>query len=342
MRKKLLLTLEENYLKLYNQGLSDPKIGKILNIGRKTVNKYRKSLNLLPVTTRLQNNRDKIIDLFNQGKSDTEIAEMIGAQRSSVNNFRLKLETPQKNLKHLTFNEKILVKELVSYGFKTNEIAYYLHKDNKFISDYLNLPILEEIPIPTITEFSLKERAILTGILLGDGNIEVKEGKSPSFTTSHSPKQKEYCFHILRELQGLYPKLYLSIGKSIDSRTGKTYNSYIVRFPSSPLYNEWYNDFYVNRVKIIPEKCFNYFTAESLAYLYMDDGCKVATSYSIATMCFQTEELRKFQQMLLTKFNIESLIEGGNRLYIRTKSKKLFTELIEPYMPESMKYKLQK
>ena len=332
---------KEKFLELYHNKYNDTQIAKELGVGRKSVGRYRQSLGLPTNADYLRQQENIILELHKQGKTDAEIAKVLGTQRASVSNYRLRHNIPKNTLCHLTDNEKILVQELQQHGFQPSEIAYYLHKDYVFISKYLNIPILEEIKVPEIIDFSDKEYAILVGILLGDGNISKKIGKSPTFTTSHSPKQKEYCFHILRELKNLHPKIYLAVGKTPDTRNNKTYDTYIVRLPSSVLYEKMYQDFYRDKVKIIPEEYFKYFTAESLAYLFMDDGCKVATSYHIATMCFKKEYLDKFRQMLLDKFNIDTTAESDGRIYIRTNSAKHFTELIKPYMPDSMLYKLQ-
>ena len=74
--------------------------------------------------------------------------------------------------------------------------------------------------------------------------------------------------------------------------------------------------------------------------MYMDDGYKTQCSYGIATNCFTIEELNKFRIFLLEKFNLETSIHKGNRLYILAKSAKRFTELISPYICNCMKYKL--
>lgn len=337
----LLKDRYEEFITLYNQKLSDTVISEKLGVSRKAVQRYRKSLNLPINVFQLKQQKEKILELCEQGKTDAEIAKIIGTQRACISNFRLRNNIPRNSEKHLTSNEEILVKEMFEYGFKQNEIAYYLHKDNKFIANYLKVEPLETISVLESPIIPKEEYSILIGILLGDGNIEKKESKSATFTTAHGPKQKEYSFYILKKLKSLKPKLYLSMGKTIDYRTNKTYTSYVVRVPSSPLYDKLYKIFYPNEKKTIPEECFNYFTEESLAFLYMDDGCKVDKSYSIATMCFSKEELQKFQYLLLTKFNIETTIQGGNKLYIRLKSAKHFTDLIKPYVPKSMEYKLQ-
>ena len=47
-----------------------------------------------------------------------------------------------------------------------------------------------------------------------------------------------------------------------------------------------------------------------------------------------------FREFLLLKYNLHTSIHGDNRLYIKAKSKQTFTDLIEPYILECVKYKL--
>lgn len=74
--------------------------------------------------------------------------------------------------------------------------------------------------------------------------------------------------------------------------------------------------------------------------MFMDDGSKIAQSYTIATNCFGKEEIKKFQKFLLDTFNIATSLHKQNRLYINKKSRKHFESLISPYIIDCMKYKL--
>lgn len=109
--------------------------------------------------------------------------------------------------------------------------------------------------------------------------------------------------------------------------------------PANPELLEWYKDTYKPK-KTIPFELFDYFTAVSLAFMYMDDGCKTGNYYSISTNCFSKEELTKFVTFLKEKFNLDCTIRKDNSLYIKANSKNLFTSLIKPYIIPCMQYKL--
>lgn len=73
----------------------------------------------------------------------------------------------------------------------------------------------------------------------------------------------------------------------------------------------------------------------------MDDGNKATTGgYILATNCFTSEELKIFQEFLLNKFNLDTTIHKGNKIYIRKKSGEIFKKLVNPFIIDSMKYKL--
>ena len=114
-----------------------------------------------------------------------------------------------------------------------------------------------------------------------------------------------------------------------------------MRIPSNPAFIPYYKSFYKNGKKIIPIDLLHKFTARSLAYMFMDDGCKAAHGYTIATNCFTKEEITEFRKFLLDKFNLEtSMYESNNVLRIRAKSMNNFKELVSPYIHPTMLYKL--
>ena len=67
------------------------------------------------------------------------------------------------------------------------------------------------------------------------------------------------------------------------------------------------------------------------------------SSYYLHTEGFIIEDINYLKNLLFTKYNIETVIHtnrGKNLLYVKAKSKKLFTTIIYPYICNSMKYKL--
>ena len=93
--------------------------------------------------------------------------------------------------------------------------------------------------------------------------------------------------------------------------------------------------------KIIPiDFLKDHFTAQSLAYLFMDDGCKNQKSYNLNLQCFTEKELIDFAYFLKTKFNLDFIIKKDKTMYLRYKSIQIFESLIKPYITEDMQYKI--
>ena len=96
--------------------------------------------------------------------------------------------------------------------------------------------------------------------------------------------------------------------------------------------------FYYSGKKRIPDNL-SLLTPLAIAIWFMDDGTK-QFSYKIATDSFEKVDIQRLQEFLKMEWNIETTIQWDNGLYIRSKSKEEFKKLIEPYVIESMKYKL--
>ena len=200
--------------------------------------------------------------------------------------------------------------------------------------------IRESLAAAKAKNISDVEMEVIIGSLLGDGNMR-QAGRNASFCIGHGPKQKDYCHYKAELLKGLNAKFSYSKRKVPDKRNGKLYDTYWCRIGANPNFNSIYEEFYKNGKKHIPITLVNnYFSRLSLAILYMDDGNKTKNGYTIATMCFNREEINEFRAFLLRKFNLETSIFGDGRLYIMAKSSELFTELIKEYVIDSMQYKL--
>ena len=75
----------------------------------------------------------------------------------------------------------------------------------------------------------------------------------------------------------------------------------------------------------------------------MDDGSKNNCSYYLHTESFTIEDINFLQKLLYDKFNIKTSIHINRKMpliYIKAESRELFTEIVKPYICESMKYKL--
>jgi hypothetical protein len=186
------------------------------------------------------------------------------------------------------------------------------------------------------------QEEVLLGTLLGDSSLVIgRDCVNPRFSCTHCLAQEEYC----KSKEEIFKNLECVGSRDTslhpDKRTGKVYHYYAIRMPANPAFLPYYKAFYKNGKKIIPLNLMQKFTARSLAYMFMDDGCKAECGYTIATNCFTKQEITEFRKFLFIKFNLEtSMYESSNVLRIRAKSAKLFKSLILPYMHSTLLYKL--
>lgn len=211
-----------------------------------------------------------------------------------------------------------------------------------------------------------EERAILIGLCLGDGHINVrnriKDGKykyeSSELRIVHSIKQHSYCVHkaelVRRILGGSFTvKTY---HHSPPSMKGKKFK--MSGFSKSNKYwkqiKKW---LYPNGKKTFTRELLNKCNAHSLALFYMDDGhlrvhrnkdgfissCQI----DISTMCSK-EEAETIIDWIKDSFDVQFNLgfdkrcSEGNQYFIRcnTKEARKFGILVQPYIIDSMKYKI--
>ena len=105
-----------------------------------------------------------------------------------------------------------------------------------------------------------------------------------------------------------------------------------------------YNQLYSTGKKEVCLDFLRNFTIKSLAYLYMDDGYADQNTAYICTDNFSDESKRILVEYIKSKFGLHfSIVNHGKyyRLRLSQYDFPRFKELIEPYMIESLKYKLR-
>lgn len=288
--------------------------------------------------------KQRIKELYELGKMDSEIGKELGISRAAIQYYRAVNNMPTKftyskiskidNRKFEELFNKGLSDYSIAKEFNMSPDGIYSHRMRHGYLRDVDLRLNKAIEL---TDF---QKQVLLGTILGDTSFKVGKGSiNPAIQCSHSIIQKEYCEHkteIFKSL-GAYCKYHKR--NVPDKRNGKYYEDYTMYVPANPKLLEWYKLTYKPK-KVIPFELFNYFTEVSLAFMYMDDGCKTGNNYSISTNSFSKEDLIKFIAFLKEKFNIECTIRSDNTIYIRANSRNLFTSLIKPYIIPCMQYKL--
>ena len=238
------------------------------------------------------------------------------------------------------------IKELYTEGLNDKEISKILNYPHTSVS-YVRRKILKlPIVLETIS-LTQEQEEILIGTLLGDSYIGYTHSKCnyPNITFAHCKKQSIYAYTKFNKLRIIMSSIKERCYKNSTYIKGVFCNIQPIVYSIGKnckcliKYREiFYNN---NGVKIIPiEFLKEKFTAQSLAYLYMDDGCKNHNTYNLNLQGFSNEDLILFIELLKNKFNLEFNLRKDKTLYLRYNSISIFENLIKSYITEDMQYKI--
>lgn len=195
-----------------------------------------------------------------------------------------------------------------------------------------------------------KLKPFLYGKLLGDANLERPSEKLPKsrLKLEHSTKQKEYALHCYAKIHNFCNKPFERERKLIYKGEVKHYHTILIQSRRyevfTELYNSWYGD-----IKSLPKDLDSYFTPETLAYWYMDDGYihfnTRAVSINFCTNGFSEKDVNYLVELLNMKFGLEASKSKSNNSFIIRIGKRdkviKFKEIVRPYILQSMLYKIR-
>jgi hypothetical protein len=105
-----------------------------------------------------------------------------------------------------------------------------------------------------------------------------------------------------------------------------------------------YSLFYENKVKIVPSYIDEFLISVGLAYWIMGDGSWVGSGLSLHTNNFNREEVELLNNVINTKFNLNSSINTASKIksqytiYISSTNIDNFRSLVSPYVLPSFLY----
>lgn len=207
-------------------------------------------------------------------------------------------------------------------------------------------------------KLSSLQKQTLIGLLLGDGCLETQNnGRTYRLLIAQSEQHALYCDHlysifskwvltppkISKRSNGLKMKMFKTISHSSFRFYGQQF--YVVVNPSA-------KTGFKKRRKKLPKLIHRWLSARSLAYWFMDDGSyKSATSFGVIlnTQNFTLREIQTLCQILTNRWNLQCFPRKQKnklykkvyyQIYISGRSFKQFFKIIEPYLIDSMRYKL--
>jgi len=183
-----------------------------------------------------------------------------------------------------------------------------------------------------VGSLSKVQKQVILGSILGDGYMRKKTNAHLQIT--HSYKQKEYVdwkYKILRNLVLTKPSKY----RGNANRVGYRFFT-----KSTPDLTEFYDIFYKNKEKVIPNDII--LTPLTLAIWYMDDGNKSYKSCYLNTQKFSKESQENLMQSLKS-IGINSNLNKDKkyfRIRITTEGTQILFGMIKKFIIPSMYYKI--
>lgn len=125
----------------------------------------------------------------------------------------------------------------------------------------------------------------------------------------------------------------------------KQYGMITLETRTYPVFNQLYELFISEGIKVIKPELFNYLTPKALAYLIMCDGTSNQYGLIICTDCFTVKEVVCLINILKIRYDLNCSIntnKGKPRLYIKAESMNKLKLIIEPHILNFSNYKLEK
>lgn len=189
---------------------------------------------------------------------------------------------------------------------------------------------------------SKEENDLIIGSLLGDASIR-KRDRTSSFRVSHSNKQREYFEWKINLLKN-FGVSELSENKRLIK--GRFLNMVNFATETHFVFNYYRKLFYQNGRKAVTKEILNQINPNSLAVWICDDG-SYDNSQGYIVLCtnaFSLEEHELMKKFFSEKFGLNPTIgfRDGKYYYLRFKQEdsKELINIIKPYIPKSMLYKI--
>lgn len=206
---------------------------------------------------------------------------------------------------------------------------------------YLTKKERAEFTVPT----ELKE--ILIGLTLGDLFIEKGENAvNARLRFEQSTIHEDYInflYKLFSRFCNMVPMIKIHAAAK---KTGKVYSSIYFSTYSLPCFTEYYNIFYLDGRKIVPQNIGKLLTPSVLAYWLCDDGNwhKVCQYVVLCTHSFTLAEVNLLAEALNKNFDLKCYVNkhtsGGYIIIIPAYSVTKLQGLLKDIMPPMMLYKI--
>jgi len=234
------------------------------------------------------------------------------------------------------YEEDFIVKAI-----KNNEPIYYIaEKLNRSEPSVFKKVYRMGLCVRDMRELELthEEIQILTGSFLGDGSAEVYLNRA-SYRANHGYVQKEY-------VDWLHQKLHRLIKRTpwVSRNGGWGTYSYSLQTRGHKKIKELSDLLYKNNKKTITKEYLDLLDPLGLTIWFMDDGSE---SGSLSTHSFSKDENEIISEWFINKWGVDNkVVEDRSKhlffILVTAKGLRVLREIISPFIPECMQYKIGK
>ena len=194
-------------------------------------------------------------------------------------------------------------------------------------------------------QLSGTHQEILVGLLLGDACLETQNGgRTYRLKVEQSARHAPYVRHI----HELFSEWVLTPPRRRVTRAsnGTLTINWAFQTVSHEAFRPYGLQFYAGGRKKVPMLIEDWLTPRGFAYWFMDDGSvksRESKGVIINTQAFTPAEVERLIEVLRGQFGLRATVRrqsDGPQIYIAGSSYEVFSELIEPFVLEEMRYKV--
>lgn len=189
------------------------------------------------------------------------------------------------------------------------------------------------------------QREALVGLLLGDACLETQNrGRTYRLKIEQSAQHETY----VRHLYALFQPWVLTPPREKDcvASNGARTRSWVFQTVSHAAFRFYAHQFYGEQTKQVPELIHRWLTPRGLAYWFMDDGSMKSSQSKgviLNTQGFNRSAVERLVSVLSANFGLQAKPRNqkdGLQIYVSGSSYEDFVKLVEPFVIESMRYKV--
>ena len=247
---------------------------------------------------------------------------------------------------NVKYNKKIFYSPIVKNIYNTtsniNKLNLKKFKNKRYYStDKLSKKYKEEY------ELTPEQKETIVGVILGDGSLQkLNERSNTRLKIDNAYPDQEEFVNRLREIFDPITNMKPKVLIRNDKRSNKTTQSLFFWTLTLPCLNYYYNLFYKDIIKLIPNNIGELLTEKGLAFWIMGDGMyrKDRGGVVICTDSFTLQGTELLVNVLVNKYGLSASIqihrENVYRIYIHKKSIDTLKDLIKPFFVPCLKYKI--